>query len=230
MAHVRGRGYFSELGVVRTKPGRADSPQTGSKSCSDKLALRQAVSLLLTPTALLVSPANAYITTLVVPASQHSPTACSRAFGADGRLKTLAGRRWPGGYAFRPFRVAATELEFEFSRRRGAGPGASNLSAVAVAGNGREVLINGVLQGRKQFSGWEAASMVCKMAMWRRVVDIAPELARMATRYADLKEAGSSSGSGSSSRQAVKADVRQVLGGWIRTGGGDFEMHEAKGG
>lgn len=211
---------------MRTKPGRADSPQTGSKSCSDKLALRQAVSLLLTPTALLVSPANAYVATLVIPASQHSPTACSRAFGAAGRLKPLAGRRWPGGYAFRPFRVAATELEFEFSRRRGAGPGASNLSAVVVAGAGhrRETLINGVLQGRKQFSGGEAASVVCKMAMWRRVVDIAPELALVATRYADLKAAGS----GSSSRQAVKADIRQVLGGWIRTGGDDFEMHEAE--
>jgi tRNA-specific adenosine deaminase 1 len=34
----RGRDNYSLFGVLRTKPGRADSPQTLSLSCSDKIA------------------------------------------------------------------------------------------------------------------------------------------------------------------------------------------------
>ncbi|KAI3404793.1 hypothetical protein KGF56_002423 [Candida oxycetoniae] len=37
----RGRNNFGDLGVVRTKPGRSDSLISYSKSCSDKLCLRQ---------------------------------------------------------------------------------------------------------------------------------------------------------------------------------------------
>ncbi|ABN68549.2 predicted protein [Scheffersomyces stipitis CBS 6054] len=37
----RGRGHFDKLGIVRTKPGRSDSQITLSKSCSDKLCIRQ---------------------------------------------------------------------------------------------------------------------------------------------------------------------------------------------
>lgn len=34
----RGRDNYSRLGVLRTKPGRADSPPTLCMSCSDKIA------------------------------------------------------------------------------------------------------------------------------------------------------------------------------------------------
>lgn len=34
----RGRDNYSLLGVLRTKPGRADSPPTSCMSCSDKIA------------------------------------------------------------------------------------------------------------------------------------------------------------------------------------------------
>jgi tRNA-specific adenosine deaminase 1 len=36
---ARGRNNYSLFGVLRTKPGRADSPPTRSMSCSDKIAL-----------------------------------------------------------------------------------------------------------------------------------------------------------------------------------------------
>jgi tRNA-specific adenosine deaminase 1 len=36
---ARGRDNYTLLGVLRTKPGRADSPPTRSMSCSDKIAL-----------------------------------------------------------------------------------------------------------------------------------------------------------------------------------------------
>ncbi|KAL1840835.1 hypothetical protein VTJ49DRAFT_7678 [Mycothermus thermophilus] len=140
-----GRGYFSRLGIVRRKPARADAPQTLSKSCSDKLALRQCVSLLSCPTALLVSPRGVYLSTLVLPASQRVEGACVRCFSASssssspvggtsgngdgsrdddgdgriaGRMAPLKDKTWQGtGYGFHEMKISATEREFEFSRR-----------------------------------------------------------------------------------------------------------------
>lgn len=43
---VRGRFNYFKRQVVRTKPGRFDSPVTFSKSCSDKLCQRQVTSIL----------------------------------------------------------------------------------------------------------------------------------------------------------------------------------------
>lgn len=43
---LRGRFNYNKKGYVRTKPGRMDSKITLSKSCSDKLAIRQVTSLL----------------------------------------------------------------------------------------------------------------------------------------------------------------------------------------
>lgn len=110
-----GRGYFSNLGVVRRKPSRADAESTLSKSCSDKLALRQVSSLLSYPTSLLVAPTEAaYITALVLPEEEISDVACARAFGdgETGRMRELKGREWgmgtdgnDNGYRFRPFDI-----------------------------------------------------------------------------------------------------------------------------
>jgi tRNA-specific adenosine deaminase 1 len=35
---IRGRNNYNAFGILRTKPGRADSPPTISMSCSDKIA------------------------------------------------------------------------------------------------------------------------------------------------------------------------------------------------
>ena len=43
---LRGRSNFSLLGIVRAKPSRPDAPPTLSKSCTDKLVVKQATSLL----------------------------------------------------------------------------------------------------------------------------------------------------------------------------------------
>jgi tRNA-specific adenosine deaminase 1 len=220
-SHLRGRSYFSALGAVRTKPGRADSPATSSKSCSDKLSLRQCVSLLLTPTSYLLSPRHAYIDTLVLPEAGYSVEGCARAFGVTGRMSPLAGRTWDGGYTFAPFKVVTTKEEFEFSRRSGAGPGGSNLAAVMVKNRGSEVLIGGVLQGRKAFSGEKAGSMLCKARIWRAVAELGVVVGGGGGggggSYGMLKEAAVE-------RETVKSETRKALGGWIRTGGDNFEL------
>ncbi|GFG21657.1 tRNA-specific adenosine deaminase 1 [Aspergillus udagawae] len=109
-----GRGYFSRLGIVRRKPARADAEATLSKSCSDKLALRQVSSLLSYEASLLVAPTrNAYIEGLILPEEEISRVGFERCFSASGRMKTLTGRFWPAqvdsvvqyGYGFYPFRV-----------------------------------------------------------------------------------------------------------------------------
>lgn len=230
---LRGRGYFAELGVVRTKPGRADSPPTFSKSCSDKLALRQVASTLLSPTSLLIAPENAYITSFVLNQREHSKIACERAFGEEGRMAKVKGRDWGGGYSFKPFRVRTTDVEFPFSRReaerktRGMAV-ASNISAVWVQNKGTETLIGGVLQGRKQFSGIKGASMLSRVRIWKVLNEVASiaglqavQRATTARTYQSLKE-----GRNMFSRNEAKEEVRKVLGGWVRNGGGNFGMIE----
>lgn len=118
-----GRAHFSILGVVRRKPARADAESTLSKSCSDKLALRQVTSLLSYPASLLVAPTeNAYLAGLILPEEEISCVACDRAFGAGptGRMRELACRWWRNdgcrsdekyGYRFRPFEVLSVPTE-----------------------------------------------------------------------------------------------------------------------
>ena len=118
-----GRAHFSLLGAVRRKPARMDAESTRSKSCSDKLAMRQVSSLLSYETSLLVAPtANVYLAGIVLPEEEITRVGCERAFGATGRMKALNGRRWPASrspdndnlddendqkynYTFRPFRI-----------------------------------------------------------------------------------------------------------------------------
>ncbi|TGZ85299.1 hypothetical protein EX30DRAFT_361166, partial [Ascodesmis nigricans] len=171
--HFRGRGYFSHLGIVRTKPGRADSPETLSKSCTDKLSMRCGLSLLLTPTALLVSPEGVYISSMVIPESEYSETAVTRAFGKNGRMVGVAGADWGGGYRWHEMRIVTTKREFEFSRRR-AGPKGCNVSAVVVKGVGEETVVGGVIGGRKPGAGWKAGSMICRAKLWAVVKELSP--------------------------------------------------------
>lgn len=118
-ASLIGRAHFQLLGVVRRKPARMDAESTRSKSCSDKLALRQVSSLLSCEASLLVAPtANVYLAGVILPEEEISRVACDRAFGVDGRMKALNGRAWPDtntidqdgcdqrhGYSFHPFQV-----------------------------------------------------------------------------------------------------------------------------
>lgn len=184
-----GRAYFSRLGVVRRKPARGDAPQTLSKSCSDKLALKQCASLLSSLTSLLVSPRGVYLRTLVLPESQLSEEGCRRSFSVDGRMRDVAAaavdqqqQSWPGGYGFHPLDVRATSpyVDFDLSRRRTAGraPGGCagiEPSPLAVAWNRaglEEGVMAGVQQGRKQADP-RGASMLCRAGMWGRALSVA---------------------------------------------------------
>jgi len=234
-AALPGRAYFSQLGVVRRKPARGDAPPTLSKSCSDKITLKQCTSLLSSLPSLLVSPHNVYLTTLILPESQFSETACSRCFSAEGRMRALAGRRWEGGtYRFVPFRVVTTREEFEFSKRavaaRAERTSASNLAVAWTRDGVEEALVGGVLQGRRQFV-LKGASAVSRRGMWKLTAEVAGMLdgeeetrireGLAARTYDEVKGDALLDG-----RRAVKEEVRRdALTGWIQnTGGGGFTM------
>lgn len=228
-AALPGRLYFSQLGVVRRKPARGDAPPTLSKSCSDKLALRQCTSLLSSLLCLFVSPENVYLESLILPASQYSPTGCARSFSAEGRMKALAGRHWQGGYSFAPFQVKTTSEEFGYSRRAVASRAqktvASNL-AVAWSCNGlEEGLIAGVFQGSRRHDN-RRVSVVSRRKIWALAVDVSGlqavgcaevEGLLHAETYRDIKEDRILI-----PRQVVKAEVRSTsLKGWKRNVGDD---------
>jgi tRNA-specific adenosine deaminase 1 len=223
---LHGRGYFSALGAVRRKPSRPDALATLSKSCSDKLSLKQSTSLLSSITSLLISPQNCYIHSLIIPSSQYSPIACTRAFSSTGRLSPLQGKEWEGGFAFKPFFVATTSKEFKHSRRQVLIEGEklvpSNI-AVSWTPHHNEALIGGTLQGRRQFS-LKGASRVCKRRTWRLALEISamvsvPAIERClrVDTYRDVKR-----GSLLESRRKAKEDVRDAaLKGWVRNEGGE---------
>lgn len=229
-----GRAYFSQLGIVRRKPARVDAPPTMSKSCSDKLAARQCHSLLSSLTALFIEPYNAYIDTLVLPASRFSATACQRSFSAAGRMKVMAGRQWEHGFSFRPFRVDTTILEFEYSKAavesRSAQISASNLAAAWSRSGFEETILAGVVQGRKAFD-IRGASRMSRRQMWIAAKELAAQIAKDSQKtggsqldmrcYRDIKALPALK-----ARQSVKSDVRsETLTGWVRNeGDSDFEI------
>ena len=199
---------------------RRDSPLTMSKSCSDKIALKQCTSLLSGLTARFVSPENAYIDTLILPTSQYVEEACERCFGINGRMKLLADKVWSGGFSFRPFRIATTDELFRFSQdavsQQTTACKGSNISAVWT-NSICETLINGVLQGRKQDDP-RGASQVSRS----RMLDLFFEICDMEAivlmssyrqaSYRQLKTAGAEA----EARSHVKAEViENALSGWV---------------
>lgn len=232
---LHGRSYFSVLGSIRGKPSRPDAPLSLSKSCSDKLALKQSTSLLSSIASLLISPENFYLTSLILPHSQFSKGACKRAFSASGRLEAIRDKSidisWSGDYSFKPFYVHPTSLEFEYSRRqpllhiKRLTP--SNLASFSTPSSSG-TLIGGTLQGRKQFS-LKGAPPMCKRQMWQLAIEIAhwvrnESIVKLLSsrKYSEIKN-----GDLLSDRRKVKNTVRGFLGGergesaWMRNTEGD---------
>lgn len=223
-----GRGFFSKLGVVRRKPARGDAPPTYSKSCSDKLALKQCTSLLSSLTCLLIHPSNAYLKTLVLPRSQYVHLSIERCFGLSGRLSSLVTqgnhiKSWTAGYCFRPFDVQTTGSGFDYSKAATSSAGqssGSNITACWTPGH-FEVLISGTRSGFKQFSG-RGQSVISRVSQWKQCLRIARSL-KMASiakclsqetydlvKEDELLEA----------RRSVKAEAKSgALQGWTRNGG-----------
>ena len=172
-----GRGYFSQLGAVRRKPSRGDAEATMSKSCSDKLAVKQFTGLLSFPADIFIERTpNSFLQSLVVYSDQYDHVGYERAFGPTGRLSALNIE----AHFFKTSTLAASFPRFSFEKNSERdSPKASNISALWVLGsddcthNTPEVILKGVKQGFKQFEerpGKESA--VCRKRMWSRGLEI----------------------------------------------------------
>ncbi|PKS09178.1 hypothetical protein jhhlp_003792 [Lomentospora prolificans] len=225
-SQLPGRQYFSNLGIVRRKPSRPDAPPTLSKSCSDKLALAQATSLLSSLASLLINPANAYLSALILPQPAYVPGAFQRCF--SDRMGKVRNATWEGGYRFRPLNPLTTSVEFNFSKREvtarsGGKIAPCNVSAVWGTHSLEEGLVSGVIQGRKAFQE-RAASALSRRRLWELAVDAAGLLGeegeniREALRgesYGSVKENGLLK-----ARRRVKEAVwEEALKGWAKNAG-----------
>lgn len=231
---LAGRTHFSELGRVRSKPGRGDAPASLSKSCSDKLALKQCTSLLSAVTSVLIDPSNAYIDSMVIPASQFSAEACRRSFASQGRMRSLVGSKWEDGYSFTPFFVETTSNEFGYSKRmirkQSGQIVAYNLATVWSISGVEESLCKGVLQGKRAFHP-RGASRLSRSEMWRTARAVAENLgvesdcsqALNAEQYKDVK-----AGTRLQYRALVKMAVQaEALKGWLpNDGDSEFSLHD----
>ena len=208
--------------------GRADSPITWSKSCSDKLALKQVTGLLSSLTTALIAPERAYLDSLVIPESQYVPEACRRSFAAEGRLKGISDSVWPSGYGFVPFEVKLTSREFAFSRRRcnlEASPKASNKSVLWTP-HVQQIVVNGVLQGRKQIDA-QGASAIARQTLAKMVqamtlsagLEVLKPIAD-ARRYADAKGVELLG----ARRWVKRIVVKEALQGWTSNAADDFRL------
>ncbi|KAJ3498014.1 hypothetical protein NLG97_g1454 [Lecanicillium saksenae] len=228
LQQLPGRAYFSQLGVVRRKPARSDAPPTLSKSCSDKLALKQCTSLLASLTSLFVDPRNVYIDTLVFPEDQFSAIACERAFSATGRMSAMTEETLEDGYSFRPFVVATTAAQFEYSRRavrpRSDKMTPSNLAAAWSLSGVVESILGGVVQGYKPFLP-KGASQMSRRKMWQSCRQLANKLSdwpAISIQLAVETHAQIKQGTLLETRNKVKSRARELaLPGWIQNTGDD---------
>ena len=172
---------------------------------------------------MLLSPCNAYLKTLVIPQSQFIPEAVERTFAPHGRfcaLRTEVVNGWEENFIYHPLHVQASTRDFEWSRRNCEEVQkyvASNTSTVYTTYN-REVLVNGVLQGKRQKDA-HGASSICRRNLWQSVMEALSHsrFSDAAIKWSEISYEDLKNDSIMAARMKVKADVQTtVLHGWIK--------------
>ncbi|KAI0080691.1 adenosine deaminase/editase [Panus rudis PR-1116 ss-1] len=149
-AASRGRDNYSLLGVLRTKPGRADSPPTLSMSCSDKIARWNVLGLQGALASLYLEPL--YVDDIVIGEvpEELQPVVledCQRAFW--GRLASLHSSLLPPLYRLQRPGIHFVSIPFVHSKTslRVASSCNDSLCWVSDSETPSEVLINGIRRG-----------------------------------------------------------------------------------
>ncbi|KAG1753675.1 adenosine deaminase/editase [Suillus paluster] len=221
----RGRDNYSLFGVLRTKPGRADSPQTLSLSCSDKIARWNALGIQGALGSAFFHPI--YLTRIIigeVPQDLHDvvKSDCERAFW--GRLQDISGL--PEGYSLSRPKVQFTSVMFVHSKsaqehsspaRRSCN---ESLTWVADSPSPYEVLINGLKRGvppkhRYKTIFWPKLSKVSLFRLYRKTKSLENlPLESETTTYHQAKE---SMNQYQMAKSCLLGEGRPFSG-WIRSG------------
>ncbi|SGZ53244.1 CIC11C00000002534 [Sungouiella intermedia] len=199
---MRGRAHFNKVGIVRTKPGRADSLVTYSKSCSDKLCLKQFIGILNCVTSQLVLPI--YLDYLVLQRAKYNKTDFLRCF--NERLQSNP----PASQQLKVLLFDSDKYQFHKSDHASPLP----LSIVyCVPTKTKEVLNNGVKNGafvKKKPPKPTGASMLCKRKMYSH----AKEMVGNVRKYDELKI----------DRREDKEHAWKQFDSWPRTSKEDIEL------
>ncbi|EGV63842.1 tRNA-specific adenosine deaminase [Yamadazyma tenuis] len=194
---VRGRNHFDQLGIVRTKPGRSDSVKTLSKSCSDKICLKQLVGLNNSITSQFYEPV--YLDFLVLHKTKYHEPDIRRCF--DERFPITIGKKLKT--------IVYVKNAYPYEKHEGAVP--SPLSLVHMAWrNETQVINNGVKNGsfiknRPPNPGGE--SSLCNKALVKHSMLVYEPKQKT---YQELKEA-------QTDRNILKKDAKQLLENWVDT-------------
>ncbi|OBA21992.1 hypothetical protein METBIDRAFT_40144 [Metschnikowia bicuspidata var. bicuspidata NRRL YB-4993] len=203
---VRGRAGFGDLGVVRTKPGRADSRVSFSKSCSDKLCAKQFTGILNCVASVRVDPV--FLDFLVVAEQKHSPADFRRCFVS--RLGPLPP---PPPHALQVLTFGASR--YAYAKHAGRVPLPLSWVSCPVAGTAH-VLSQGVRNGAHVKNGpprRAGASTLCRRSLWEHAQGEVP----VHGSYRQFKQAAVG-------RERRKHEARAALGAWPACAEDDFAV------
>lgn len=213
VAMIRGRTNFDKKGIVRTKPGRSDSVITLSKSCSDKLCMKQLIGITNAITSILF-PEGIHLEYLVLPKDKLKEDDINRCF--DHRFIQKLG----GENNIHPLKVIGyNKDDYQFHKPKKHSPDVpSQLSLLhVIPSKFTQVLNNGVKNGsfiKNKRPKTNGESIICNKQLYKKAHIL---LDQDAATYVDLKKTNTR-------RQALKKKGRKTLSGWVSTDTDDFDL------
>ncbi|CAK7892523.1 tRNA-specific adenosine deaminase 1 [[Candida] anglica] len=208
---LRGRNGLNKVGIVRTKPGRNDSMLSLSKSCSDKLCMKQLIGLTNSITSM-IFPQGVYLNYLVIQRGKHNVKASERCFNE----RFIQKLNEPYLDRVVPLEILTYESdEYENHKSKDVSI-TSPLSLVyIVPTKTHQVLNNGVKEGG--FSKGKppkrgGQSFICNQELYKKAQSF---LKHDCVSYHDIK-------SKNTERENLKCLGQEILGDWVHTGLDDF--------
>ncbi|VEU20754.1 DEKNAAC101742 [Brettanomyces naardenensis] len=220
---LRGRGYFGSVGKVRTKPGRKDSPISYSKSCSDKLCLKQFTSLLSSDTYDLIDESHMgqfYLRYVILPHEKIREEGIERCF--YGRFAKDLKQHERLGKALRVVKVIPTDMESPgYTLSTNAEKAPSALAMIYCCRGLVQVLNKGVRNGcsAKKLIKRDSRSEICRESMQQLAQRLRPERFQGLKTYSEFK-------SGVHDLRMIRNDAKEMLGNWTQSSDDDFVLGE----